>query len=302
MDARWVPYFLHRALDLRIPRLVFATPAAQWMALCEDVRQTRQRLSDLLCLWFSSPAARPLDVHDKAKFYLLPIFLSLGLDVISLDLDVFMFQDPTARILETVYSKALPLDVAATDHFDGTCLNAGVLFVRASDQALLWVLHFIEWLHKYPYGHFQNGLDAFLGHSILEPQLPDSSVLPTAARVSYAVLGTDLEYVTLAGWGGSLEKQRHQALLLHFTPAISAALGSGLAHGEKQVLLLHLFNATARRPGEKEPDARRQQMAKWKVLHRLHTNVPRWRTPCYVGIHPTVTHLVESGLYEELLA
>ena len=89
-----------------------------------------------------------------------------GLDVISLDLDVFLFKerrksgravcrglrlialkDPTARLLETVYSTS-PVDVAAaplalapqhrrncavfgakvTDHFDGTCLDAGVLF------------------------------------------------------------------------------------------------------------------------------------------------------------------------------
>ncbi|CAE7262722.1 unnamed protein product [Symbiodinium pilosum] len=228
MDDRWVSHFLNRALDLRLPRLVFATPTAQWMLSCEDVRQTRQRLPELLCLRFSSKPARPLDVHDKAKFFLLPLFLTLGLDIVSLDLDVFLFKDPTPRLLETVYNKAHnPLDVAVTDHFDGTCLNAGVLYVRASDQALLWMLQFVEWLHNYPYGHFQNGLDAFLGHSILEPQLPDNLTSQTqmAANVSYAVLGTDLEYVTLAGWAGSLLKQRHQALLLHFTPAISAAGG-----------------------------------------------------------------------------
>lgn len=184
-----------------------------------------------------------------------------------------------------------------TAHHQWTWQLPTISMVRASDQALLWVLSLIEWLHAYPYGHFQNGLDAFLGHSILEPQLPNSA-MQTAASVSYIVLGTDVEYATLAGWAGSLNKQRHQALLLHFTPAISV----GLSKGDKQVQLLQLFNATARRFGEKEPDAQRLEMAKWKVLHRLHTNVSRWRTPCYVGIHPTVTHLVESGLYGELLA
>ena len=48
-------------------------------------------------------------------------------------------------------------------------------------------------------------------------------------------------------------------------------------------------------PGPKcqEPDLRRLQMAKWKVLNRLKTSAQRWKTPCYVGLHPTVAQLVE---------
>ncbi|CAJ1335418.1 unnamed protein product [Effrenium voratum] len=99
------------------------------------------------------------------------------------------------------------------------------------------------------------------------------------------------------GWTGSWQTQRHRVLLLHFTSANPA----GLVHSANQAKLLQLFNATARRPGEKEPDLRRLQMAKWKVLRRLHT-APRWKTPCYVGIHSTVAQVVEAGLYEELLA
>ncbi|CAJ1347681.1 unnamed protein product, partial [Effrenium voratum] len=103
----------------------------RWLLACEDVRQSRDSSAGLLCrrLRFASASVKPLDVHNKAKFYLFPVLLALGVDIISIDLDVFLFKDPTLRLLETVYcSKASPLDVAVTDHFDGTCLNAGVLF------------------------------------------------------------------------------------------------------------------------------------------------------------------------------
>ena len=39
-------------------------------------------------------------------------------------------QDPTARLWQVVYGDQIPpLDLAVMDHFDGTCLNAGVIFV-----------------------------------------------------------------------------------------------------------------------------------------------------------------------------
>ena len=43
--------------------------------------------------------------------------------------------------------------------------------------------------------HWQ-GLDAFLKHSVVEPQMPDGLV-----NLTYGILA-DLEYVTLAGWDG----------------------------------------------------------------------------------------------------
>eukprot|EP00434_Breviolum_minutum_P044446 symbB.v1.2.039700.t1/scaffold6733.1/size15906/2 len=249
-------------------------------------------MTGLLCIRIGHEYIKPLDLHDKAKFYLFPVLLSLGMDIVSLDLD-----DPTARLLDAVHQEQTPLDIAVMDYFDGTCLNAGVIVVRASDNALLWVLQYIKWMHTYPFGHYQNGLDAFLKHSVVEPQMPEF-----LTNVSYGVLAADLEYVTLAGWPGSVHKQRHRALLLHFSSATSTAASlvrinvqreprqnpgtEGLTHMEKQAQLLNLFNATARRTGEKEPDLRRMQMAKWKVLSRLKTSgKPRVMLECILPWH-----------------
>ncbi|CAK9066214.1 unnamed protein product [Durusdinium trenchii] len=150
IHEQWILHFLHRAADLKLRRMIFVTAEVEWLLTCEDVRQSRQRLGHLLCVRVAHPFAKPL--HDKAKFYLFPLLLSLGMDIVSLDLDVFLFKDPTAKLLDAVYKKD-PLDMAVMDHFDGTCLNAGVLVVRASDRALLWVLQYIQWMHVYPFGH-----------------------------------------------------------------------------------------------------------------------------------------------------
>lgn len=305
-DQRWVRPFLERALDVRLPRILFVTPRRQWLLSCEDLRDSRQAHATLLCVRFVSHALRPSDGSDKAKFYLLPVLLALGLDVVSLDLDIFLFKDPTSRLLEAVYGSGngssdhhSPLDVMATDHFGGACVSTGVLMVRACDRSLLWILRFIEWLHIYPYGHCQNGWDAFLTHSIVEPQIPQNLRGSVDTNVSYGILSTEIEYVTMTGWAGALHTQRHKALLLHFA---SSGHTTGFTHREMKSQLLSLFNSTARRPGEKEPSVFRVQMATWKALRRLQRTPPRWKTRCYLGVHPRIGELAQTGLYKELFA
>jgi len=231
----WLQSFLNRALDVGIQRLSFVTPDSAWLLTCEKVHHERKA--------------------EQAKFYLMPIFLTLGVDVAWLDLDIFIFRDPTRRLLEQMYARpGLPRDVIVTDHFDEHCLNHGVFMVRASDRALLWMLQYIQWLHWYPFGHDQNGWDAFLGHSIVEPQLPAALQTDPELNTSYRVLSTELEYVTLTGWAGT-EEQRDRALLLHFTTT------KGITFQEKKRTLMNLFNATA--PGR----ARRSRIVagcKWQ--------------------------------------
>lgn len=301
-EQRWVGPFLQRALDVRLPRILFVTPRRRWLLSCEDLRGKRQAHAVLLCVRFVSHVLRPSDGSDKAKFHLFPVLLALGLDVVSLDLDIFLFKDPTSRLLEATYGSGeheSPLDVMAADHFGGTCVNTGVLIVRACDRSLLWILRFIEWLHIYPYGHCQNGWDAFLTHSIVEPQIPQNLRGSVDTNVSYGILSTEIEYVTMTGWAGALHTQRDKALLLHFA---SSGHTTGFTHREMKSQLLSLFNSTARRPGEKEPSVFRLQMATWKALRRLHTNPPRWKTRCYLGVHPRIGELAQTGLYKELFA
>merc|ERR1719188_2392620 len=111
-------------------------------------------------------------MNNYSKFFLLPLFLALGVDVAWLDLDIFVIRNPTWRFMKIAYES--DFDVLTTDHWGANCLNHGVFFVTASDRTLLWSLRYIRWLHENPFGHDQNGWDAFVRHSILaEPLVPD---------------------------------------------------------------------------------------------------------------------------------
>mmetsp|Transcript_95578 Transcript_95578/g.308331 ORF Transcript_95578/g.308331 Transcript_95578/m.308331 type:complete len:184 (-) Transcript_95578:67-618(-) len=90
--------------------------------------------------------------------------------------------------------------------------------------------------------------------------------------------------------------QRSQAVLLHFTTT------QGITERMKKSKLMELFNATGRPFGDATADQRRLDMATWKVLGRLQTSWPMVKRPCFEGIHIVVAGLLQSGLYEELLA
>ena len=101
-----------------------------------------------------------------------------------------------------------------------------IALAEASDRTLRWVLSYIRWMHVYPFGHDQNGWDAFLGHSIqFEPFVAwlqqlhhlrirmafaplaaplGANEVPTSHDISLRVLDTGKEFLTLTGWAGSL--------------------------------------------------------------------------------------------------
>lgn len=296
IEDKWLQGFINRALDVRIKRLIFVTPDKSWLLTCEKVRQERKAEVSVLCMRTFNPQSRPYDHNNKAKFYLHPIILSLGMDIAWLDLDIFVFQDPSRRLIEQAYKRTSSVkDVLVTDHFDEHCLNHGVFMVRASDRSLLWILEYIKWMHWYPFGHDQNGWDAFLHHSIVEPQLPDNLRTDPAINVSYGVLSTEEEYVTLTGWSGW---NYQDALLLHFTCT------QGISFQDKKKGVLRLLNATAKRNDQDEDglSGRRMHTARWKALQGLKTTRPMMKRPCYEGIHMVVGQLLESGFYDELLA
>ncbi|CAJ1343774.1 unnamed protein product [Effrenium voratum] len=215
-DDTWARRFLARALHLGLPRFIFMSPDEALLLDCEDVA-AKWRKSDsyprLLCMRSFSKFRRPYDVNNYAKFVLVPLLLALGMSYAWLDIDIFLVQNPTQRLQEIAALQEA--DVLTTDHFDQNCLNHGVIFVKPSDRTLYWILSYIRWMHVNPFGHDQNGWDAFLGHSIqFEPFVPAAPL----ANVTLAVLDTSKEFLTLTGWAGDdteLPKVRGQGMIVH---------------------------------------------------------------------------------------
>ncbi|CAE7767436.1 unnamed protein product [Symbiodinium pilosum] len=284
----WVSRFLDRALVVGLPRLIFASPDPDYLHDCTQVSRIWQNRGDayqrLLCFRSFSKVVRPYDVNNYAKFVLLPLLLSLGVSYAWLDIDIFIAQNPTARLLQL----AETADVLTTDHFDESCLNHGVIFVKASDRTLRWVLSYIRWMHVYPFGHDQNGWDAFLGHSIqFEP------FVPTGHDISLRVLDTGKEFLTLTGWAGD-DADLPAALLLHLTRTTPIGVR------EKRTQFFELLDATLPSLGSSVEEHRRDLKVLQRALSTLRVEQPSPKRSCYEGVHVAVEQAVHDGSYWHL--
>merc|ERR1740117_798654 len=75
-----------------------------------------------------------------------------------MDMDTFMMQDPTPRILAQAKGK----DAMFARHADADCINIGIFYLRAGKRAAVWMSQFLVWYHDYPFEVDQRGLHVFL--------------------------------------------------------------------------------------------------------------------------------------------
>ncbi|OLP99193.1 hypothetical protein AK812_SmicGene18274 [Symbiodinium microadriaticum] len=289
-NATWVARFLDRALVVGLPRLIFVSPDQEYLDDCADVAQVWKDRGDaysrLLCFRSLSTVVRPYDINNYAKFVLLPLLLALGMSYAWLDVDIFVAQNPTQRLVDL----AQEADVLTTDHFDETCLNHGVIYVKASDRTLMWVLSYIRWMHVYPFGHDQNGWDAFLGHSIkFEPSVPAK----VNANITLRVLDTGKEFLTLTGWAGE-DADLPAALLLHLTRTTPIGVM------EKRTRFFELMDSTLASSGSSSDERRRDLEVLRRTLIPLRASQPSPKRSCYEGIHVAVEQAVTDGSYWHL--
>ncbi|CAE7943046.1 unnamed protein product [Symbiodinium necroappetens] len=289
-NATWVARFLDRALVVGLPRLIFVSPDQEYLDDCADVAQVWKDRGDaysrLLCFRSLSTVVRPYDINNYAKFVLLPLLLALGMSYAWLDVDIFVAQNPTQRLVDL----AQEADVLTTDHFDETCLNHGVIYVKASDRTLMWVLSYIRWMHVYPFGHDQNGWDAFLGHSIkFEPSVPAK----VNANITLRVLDTGKEFLTLTGWAGE-DADLPAALLLHLTRTTPIGVM------EKRTRFFELMDSTLASLGSSLDERRRDLEVLRRTLTPLRASQPSPKRSCYEGVHVAVEQAVADGSYWQL--
>lgn len=201
--ARLLPRFVHRLhAQLRVPHplVVIAIgqdAAAACLRLSAESRQQRndwrQPTQQVIC-WMPETSSQ---VH---RFTGIHGLLHLGIDVIYIDMDVFMLRDPTPRILE----QAEGLDAVFASHAGGDCINIGTFFLRARSTAV-WLSQFLAWYHDYPFEIDQRGLHIFAGFNASTLQIAFAP--PDVVKIRAGMLEDTNEFVTAYhGWHGEVLK------------------------------------------------------------------------------------------------
>lgn len=145
---------LHR--QLRVPHPLFV------IAIGEDAAESCKNLSDERRNEPSMPAVICWTPHSQSqvhRFTAIHALIHLGIDIIYVDMDTFMVQDPTPRIL----TSAVGFDALFARHADADCVNIGVFYLRASARTAVWLSQFLTWYHDHPFEIDQRGLHVFLG-------------------------------------------------------------------------------------------------------------------------------------------
>lgn len=187
---------LHEQLGVLHPLLVVAigSDAAQACAKLADKNNGRKKSQQVIC-W--SPGSQS-QVH---RFTIMNGLLHMGIDVLYVDMDTFMMQDPTPRILAQAEGK----DALFARHADADCINIGIFYLRAGRRAAVWMSQFLVWYHDYPFEVDQRGLHVFL-------QLPAEQIrigYPPEDLVSVrAGVIEDLNEVVIGdvGWVGTYSR------------------------------------------------------------------------------------------------
>merc|ERR1740130_2580347 len=115
------------------------------------------------------------------KYTLVLGLVTLGVDALYLDGDVYLMKNPDPKMQSLAYGTLLselpeihahgaPLgttqaarcaadgrtDVVLGEHYHATCLNSGLFYARASAASVLWVLRYISWAQNWALGNEQN--------------------------------------------------------------------------------------------------------------------------------------------------
>eukprot|EP00392_Amoebophrya_sp_AT5.2_P015082 g15273.t1 len=174
-----------------------------------------------------------------SKFTIPFLLAKYGVDSLWIDFDVYFVQDPTphlfdaARNVGTAMNKndhdhhIIPstvvvddgtgskpqtsnLEILITGSFASHCICNGIVYFRATDNVIQWLIDVINWMYSHPYEHDQKCFAHWLDHTerVTFRPLPRSS---TGNVPRWALLESVQKFVTAAvvegnGWMGSLEK------------------------------------------------------------------------------------------------
>ncbi|KAF4722084.1 hypothetical protein FOZ62_004119 [Perkinsus olseni] len=152
------------------------------------------------------------------KFTLPLVLLHAGIDVLWMDFDVFMFQNPVQAVLEQNEG----FDVMTASSFAADCVCSGVVYLRATTAVREWWLAILSWVYRTPYEHDQKTISAFLGagERVAWPRdLPVSRdgsdgkiAIPKWGYLEAGAQFVSSRHVEVGGWTGDPD----DIVLLHF--------------------------------------------------------------------------------------
>ncbi|CAE8613206.1 unnamed protein product, partial [Polarella glacialis] len=145
------------------------------------------------------------------KFTLPLLCARLGLDVVWIDLDVFLMADPTPAIVG--HANRGPYDILISGSFESDCICNGIVYFRATDAVRDWLLAVVVWMYNHPYEHDQKTFSAFLDYTETVSSRPLD--LPTIP--AWDTLDPINQFVTPDtfegnGWSGDVDR----ILIYHF--------------------------------------------------------------------------------------
>lgn len=145
------------------------------------------------------------------KFTLPLILLHAGLDVVWIDFDVFLMQDPTPEILD--HANHGPFELLVSGSFESDCICNGIVYYRSTTTVRNWLFTVLLWMYHHPYEHDQKTFAAFLAHRETVQEEP----LDMRTPLNWDILDAVNQFVTPDvfegnGWMGDLD----HIVIFHF--------------------------------------------------------------------------------------
>ncbi|CAE6939217.1 unnamed protein product [Symbiodinium natans] len=147
------------------------------------------------------------------KFHMMSVILNSGFDVLYLDFDVVLMQDPLPHILRHADEAELLL----TRDFGGECINIGVVYMKSHPDTALFMQELIRWLWHHPYEFCQKAFAGMMG--LEDITWNDQYGNPVGVVPRWGFLDSTNSFATstvydasLQGWTGDLQK----VVIYHF--------------------------------------------------------------------------------------
>lgn len=159
------------------------------------------------------------------KFGLPLVFLNLGVDVLYLDADTFLMQNPTPTLLRRLRETNTDMLVSAS--FADACICSGIIYWGATETVRNWLFLLLSWMYEHYRVDDQNILSALLQHGDVEnlthPELLSvelkfqRSFLPSLPKPRWAILDPVVQFaharaLDTTGWTGDWEDM----VIFHF--------------------------------------------------------------------------------------